>query len=371
MKLLITMKLADRSLKQHIDPIVLLEEVEEVLLVRDKKGPNISKVKYYCPPNWATSFPILTLLFKFILMIYLSIKEKPLLVHGYLLFPHGILAFLTGKLTRKKVGISLIAGPVELYVLGGSPINKYPYCRQLPKLTILAKILLGLINKCDIITVTGNYTKQFLRSYKVPEKKIFVLPHVVDKVFKPLNFKKEYDLIYIGRLAPVKHVDTLIRAIEVVKKSYPQIKLVIVGNGECRTELENLTKSLNLTNNIYFSGYKEDVWNWYNKGKFSVLTSEREGFPYSVVEALSCGLPIVTSKCGDITDVIKDNYNGTIVMDYQDFRSFAEAILLLLKNPKLIERYSTYALKSVNNIEQTDVSIIWSDLIRGLVSSPQ
>lgn len=367
MKLLITMKLSDRSLKQHIDPIVLLEEVDEILLVRDKKGPDISKVKYYCAPTWVASFPILALLFKFMLMIYLSIKEKPSLVHGYLLFPHGILAFITGKLTRKKVGVSLIAGPVELYVLGGSPINKYAYCRQLPKFSLLAKILLKLINKCDIITVTGNYTKQFLISNKVAENKIFILPHVVGKSFKPLNFKKEYDLISIGGLAPVKHVEVLIKAIEIIRKSYPQIKLAIVGDGECRSELENLTRSLNLTNNIYFFGYQEDVWNWYNKGKLFILMSEREGFPYTVIESLRCGLPVITSKCGDISDVIKVGSNGIIIDDFQNYSSFAEAILLLLKNPRLIEEYSANALVSVEKVEQKDVSIIWSNLIKGLL----
>jgi glycosyltransferase involved in cell wall biosynthesis len=368
MKLLITMKLSDRSLKHHIDPIVSLEEVDEVLLVRDTKGPEISKVKYYCPPNWVVNFTILALLFKFLLMIYLSIKEKPLLVHGYLLFPHGILAFLTGKLTHKKVGVSLIAGPVEMYVLGGSPVNKYSYCQELLNLSPLAKILLSLLKKCDAITVTGSYTKQFLLYHNVSKNKIFILPHVLDDRFKPRNLKKEYDLIYVGRLAPVKHVDVLIRAIEVVKNSYPHIKLVIVGDGECRFELEKLTKSLNLTNNICFSGYQQDVWNWYNKGKLSILTSEREGFPYTVIESLRCGLPVITSKCGDISDVIKIGYNGIIIDDFQDYSSFAESILLLLKNPRLIDKYSTHALKSINEIGQTDVSIIWSNLIKELVS---
>lgn len=363
MKILITMKLADRSLKYHIYPLTLLKEVDKIMLVRDKKGPIIDKVEYYCPPNWILKLPILALFCKFLLLIFLSIKEKPAMIHAYLLFPHGILAFIAGKLTDKRCGISLIAGPMELYVLGGSPIRKYSYNNPLPKLSILGKILVRILKSYDFITVTGTFTKKFLIYEGIDENKIFVLPHILDDRFKFINTTKVYDIVYIGRLTPVKHIDTLIKAVGIVKKYFPKVRVAIVGDGRCRTELEKLTKILDLTENINFAGHRSDIWNWYSKSKLSVLTSEREGFPYSVAESLSCGLPVIISNCGDVCDVIKDNYNGIIVDNYQDYHSFAQVIIKLLRNPQIITEHSVRALKTAENMSVEKAVCIWKDII--------
>ena len=357
------MKLADRNMMHHIYPITLLEQIDEIMIVRDTKGPEINKVQYICPPKWTLNVPIIALLYKFGLMLYLSIHEKPELVHGYLLFPHGVLAIVVGMLTSKKTGVSLIAGPVELYAPGRSPIGEYPYCKPLPYLNRTGTILLYLLNKCDAITVTGNYTKSFLLNNGIDGDKISVLPHAIDGRFKVMDIDKEYDVVFVGRLAAIKHIETLIQSIDVVRKKCPNVKVVIVGDGECKTELDNLSKKLNLSKIIYFAGYQSDVWEWYNKGKLSVITSEREGFPYSVVESLSCGLPVIISNCGDVFDIIKNNYNGIIVNDYQDYYSFAEAILKLLQNPEIIGTQSMNALASANNMNNVNVAAVWGHII--------
>lgn len=364
MKLLITMKLADRNMMHHIYPITLLDKVDEIMVVRDTKGPEINKVQYNCPPKWTLKVPIIALLYKFVLLIYLSIHEKPEHIHGYLLFPHGILAIAVGMLTRKKVGVSLIAGPVELYAPGRSPIGKYPYCRPLPPLNTKAKMLLHMLNKCEVITVTGNYTKRFLLNNGVDGDKISILPHAIDDKFKPVNIDKKYDIVFVGRLTGVKHIETLIKSIAVVKNTFEDVMVAIVGDGECKTKLENLTNKLDLTRNIFFAGYQSDVWNWYNKGKMSVLTSEREGFPYSVVEAISCGLPVISSNCGDVSDVLKHGSNGFIVDDYQDYSSFAEVILAYLQNPEILLENSNNATKSVKYLGEKDVSNVWETILK-------
>ena len=363
MKLLITMKLADRSLEHFIYPISLLKEVEKILLVRDTKGPQMNKVDYYCPPSWSLRFPIVALFFKFLLMIHLSIREKPALVHAYLLFPHAYLAFLVGKSTRRKVGVSLIAGPMEFYALGGSPIDKYCYTKPLPKLPLHGKIIQKIVKTFDIITTTGSFTKHFLVHNGIGEHKIFILPHVVDDRFKPMDIQKEYDIVYIGRLAQVKHVETLIKAISVVKEHNMHIRAAILSEGPEKDKLERLSKKLDLVNNINFVGYQSDIWNWYNKGKIFVLTSEREGFPYAVIEALSCGLPVITSNCGDVCDIIKDGYNGVMINDYHDYQAFAEAIVKLLQNPCLINKYSSNGLKTVEKNRIDNVCNIWNNII--------
>lgn len=365
MNLVITMKLTDRSLTNHILPVTHLEYIDSITIVRDTPGQDITKVRYLTPSRFMGTSAVLKVPARFFQMIRASLSGKPALVHSFLLFPHGYLAFFAGKLTGRKVGVSLIAGPVETFIFGNNPIGTYSYCQPLSQSNSMNRVILFLLKRFDVITVTGSYTRNYLISKGIDEGKIWILPHVVDEHFRPLStIKKEYDLIFIGRLVRVKHVETIIRAVSVVKDTLPSIKLAIVGDGEERTMLEELTRSLGLSDNIDFAGYQANTWEWYNRGKISLLTSEREGFPYTVIESLRCGVPVIVSKCGDVTDIVKDTYNGRIIPDYQDYHAYAEAIIGLIQNPALLDSYSKNCLKSFENEVPNPVETIWDQILQ-------
>ena len=367
MKLLVIMKLGDRNLKYHIYPITLLKEVDKIIIVRDTKGPEMNKVEYYCPPSWTLKFPILALFFKFLLMIYLSIRENPALIHSYLLFPHGFLAFIVGKLTRRKVGVSLIAGPVELYAPGRSPVEKYAYTKPLPELSVKGKIILSILKRFDVIAVVGSLTKKFLLEKGINENKIFTVPHIIiDNRCHPLHLTKIYDLIYIGRLAEVKHVEIVLYITKrlVSKYDLSNLKVAIVGDGPCSEKLRYLCKKMALENNVEFLGFKEDIATYFNKSKLSIVTSERETGPRSVLESMMCGVPVITSRCSDtIIDLLKDDFNGLVIRNYEDVNSFAKVISKLLQNPKEINICSANALKIVEKINVEKVACNWENVI--------
>ena len=370
---MITTNLAYRSDKYHIYPLTLSDEIEEIIVIRNCKGDDFAesprvrnkelRIKYYCPPRFALHFPIFGLLFKFLMMTYLSIRERPDIVHGYLLFPHGLLAFVVGKLTRKKVGVSLIAGPVELYVLGGSPIKKYAYINFNPQKSLTSSILYYILKRFDFLTITGTFSKEFLLKKGIDKKKIFVIPHVIVDKIHTVSIKKEYDVLYVGRLSPIKHVETFIKSLSVVTENHPSIRAVIVGDGECKFKLESLARRLKLNRNIDFVGYRADIWNWYAKSKISILTSEREGFPYSILESLYLGVPVIASNCGDIQDVVKNRYNGLLIQDYSDYHSFADAINeLIYKSPSSILNYSINSLNTKKNLSAETVALLWEEI---------
>lgn len=370
MKLLITMKLSDRSVLNHIHPITTLENIERIFLVRDTSGSDIEKVKYIVPSYQRKFSYYIQIPIKLFHLIRLSIIEKPALIHSYLLFPHGYLAFLAGKLTGRKVGVSLLAGPVETYVLGGSPIGKYSYCHPLPKQTILGHLILSILKRFDVITVTGTFTKNYLISKGFEEKKIFILPHFVDDRFQPLHVNKEYDVIFVGRLTQVKHVETLIHAIALVKETLPSIRVAIVGEGEERSYLERLTHSLDLSDQFDFVGFQTNTWEWYNRSKISVITSEREGFPYTVMESLKCGVPVIISNCGDVSDIVINNYNGLRIDGFQDVDSYANSITGLLQDAEKIKIYSKNATMVKYEVSIENCSSKWESILQFVVSEP-
>ncbi|MCZ7393347.1 MAG: glycosyltransferase [Candidatus Methanoperedens sp.] len=366
MNLLVCMKLSDRSLKYHIYPISLLDEVDRILIVRDQQGPEIKKVEYYCPPKWSLDMPVFAFFVRFLLMVYLSLKEKPALIHSYLLFPHGFLAFIVGKITRKRVAVSLIAGPLELYVLGKSPIEKYAYTKPLPKLSITGKIILNILQKFDAIVVAGTMTENYLLDKGIATDKIFRIPYViVDSKCRPMHRNKVYDLIYVGRLAKVKHVEIVLKTAHKLVNDYNlyNLKIAIVGDGFCCKKMKNLCKKMELVSNVDFLGYKNDIAFYFNKSKMSIITSERETGPLTMIESMLCGVPVISSRCGDlIVDFLKDGYNGSIIDDYADVEAYASELNKILSNQKLLDNYSNNSMKISQNLNAENVSGAWHTL---------
>lgn len=366
MKILFTMMLYDSSVKNFIEPLCKIKFIEKIFIVRDYPGMPIDKVEYQCPPKWLLKFPILTLFFKQFLMIKITINEKIDYIHGIYLVPHGIIAFICSKITRKKIGISLIAGPAELFITRNFYHNTdlFRYSQDIPNLTLFGKFLRYLLKKCDIITVTGNYTKKTLEKIGINNNKIIILPHTVDESFKPLNIPKDIDLIYIGRLVVEKNLNTIIYAVAEMKKCQINIKMAIIGKGDQKDAIEKLIIELNLENNIKLYGFQPEIISWYNRSKISVIASKREGFPFTVIESLKCGIPVVVSNCGDIRDVVINGYNGFIIDDYKDYRSFAAVISRLITNPLELEKLSKNAPQSVEKINNQEITYLWSGILK-------
>ena len=363
MKLIVTMKLSDRNLLYHIYPLSLVEGMEKIIVIRDSMGPDIKKVEYICPPKWTLKFPPAAFFIKMVQLIYISIRERPVFIHSFLLYPHGFLALIAAKLTGSRVGVFLIAGPVELYVLGGSPEEKYAYTNALPPLTNLGKILLMMVNQFDYITVAGSYTRDFLIDKGVPPEKIFYVPYVViDDKCRPSPVPKSYDLIYVGRLAKSKHVEVGIYTVKKLIDDYglTKVKFGIVGEGPCREKLEMLSRDLKLSENIEFLGYQSDIATYFNKAKLSIVTSERETGPLTAIESMMCGVPVVSSRCGDtVNDLVRDGIDGYLIDDYKDYNAFAEKIAPLLLDDAMLLSFSDNAVNSPNIIEVERLVSLW------------
>ncbi len=363
MNLLLTMKLSDRSLKNHITPIASVDAIDDISIVRDTLGPEIDKVKYVIPGKGRGLPAAVSVPLKFLHLARVAVSNRPSLIHSYLFFPHGYLALVAGKLTGRKTGLSMVAGPVEVYSFGGSPIGKYSYCHPLPPPDLGFRIRLYLLKKFDVITVTGSFTKKFLIDRGLDPSRIFVLPHVVDDRFRPSGADKDIDVVFVGRLTPVKHVETVVRAVARMKESRPSIRVAIVGDGESRGDLEELSSRLNLDDQIEFAGYQDNAWDWYNRSRLSILTSEREGFPYTVIESIRCGVPPVVSNCGDVCDVVRDSFNGRVIPDYSDDGAYADALIELLNNPEKIELMSQNCRLSIEHLDAHYITKVWSDIL--------
>jgi glycosyltransferase involved in cell wall biosynthesis len=118
---------------------------------------------------------------------------------------------------------------------------------------------------------------------------------------------------FIGRLAPIKHVDLLIRACARAFASESHGRLLVVGDGECRAELEALAAQLGVMDKITFAGWQTDLQALYAGVDLVALSSLNEGTPVALIEAMAAGCAVVATTVGGVPDVVDDRRTGRLV----------------------------------------------------------
>lgn len=218
--------------------------------------------------------------------------------------------------------------------------------------------------KCDALIVPTDKIKDlFVNKYHIT-KNINIIPTGIDtkkfeltlkmeKEIKQIRKKyqlKDNDFIIgaVGRIAKEKSFDKLLIAMKDLIKQDKNIKLLIIGKGPAKEELENLAKSLNIENNIIFTGpVSYDLMpSYYNT--FNCLTSfsktETQGL--TIIEALASSIPTVCINDKSFIDVIKNNYNGYLFNNQNEFINY---IIDLKENKKLYNEMTINAKKSIYN----------------------
>ncbi len=181
----------------------------------------------------------------------------------------------------------------------------------------------------------------------------FDIPYSKEECREKLNLPLNKNLLlFVGVLTRRKGPDVLVRAIPKIIKEVPDTKLIIVGRGKMRTELEELSKRLNVDNYIKFTGFVEDSLKplYYRAADMfslpSVMTTEV--FPIVLLEASASGLPMVVSDLDTLKCIIEDRSNG-IVTRRGDENSLADAIIYFLENEDTREKMGMNAKKKVED----------------------
>ncbi len=149
----------------------------------------------------------------------------------------------------------------------------------------------------------------------VDTKKLIVQPNptLKDSLYRELGFSYSSKFfLNIGQLTTQKNQKLLVEAFSLVTKIYPEYKLVILGEGNLRKELEALVSNLDLTQRVIMPGIKKDVVRYYAASHCFVLSSDFEGFPIVAIEALVSGLPIISTPVSASDVYVSDGRNGFI-----------------------------------------------------------
>lgn len=151
-----------------------------------------------------------------------------------------------------------------------------------------------------------------------------------------------------GRITPRKRLDMLLRAVIPLREIYPDLVVVLPGDVETpddyKKQLDELIRLHNLQ--VYFPGPTSTPEDYLRVADIFVLSSEREGMPNALLEAMACGLPVVASAIGGVVDLISDRENG-LLFPVDDEKALTETLKVCLSDPQKMAQLGTNALRTI------------------------
>jgi len=196
--------------------------------------------------------------------------------------------------------------------------------------------------------------KEELVGLGIPRNRVIHLPNGVDtKIFHPNGEKTENLILFVGRIEYIKGLHILLKSLRLLEKP---INLVIIGPADWSLDYYKSVQSLIESENsrgkhkITYLGPQDraNIVGWYQKASILVLPSLWEAFPVVILEALSCGTPVVATNVGGIPEAVRNHRNGILVPP-NNYQKLAEALGYLLENKDLRDRLGQEGRRSVIN----------------------
>lgn len=209
--------------------------------------------------------------------------------------------------------------------------------------------------KADMILSVNKFNTHWEKLYGASQSKISVVYNGVDhNLFiprkKPNHLKNIPVVVAAARVFELKDILTMIRSCNEVRKIIPNVRYIVYGNKNAvpayTQECEALIDELNLADNFELAGYHSKPELIYAEGDISILTSISEGFPFTVIESMSSGIPVVATDVGGVSEALEDGVSGYICKP-KDYKGIANRVVALLTDDKLRSYMSINARKRV------------------------
>ncbi|MEE9378485.1 MAG: glycosyltransferase [Candidatus Lokiarchaeia archaeon] len=250
------------------------------------------------------------------------------------------------------------------------------YKEELRYLNFLIRVMYPskLVNK--VITNSKGVEKILENDYRIESNKLKTIYNGVDlERINQMKNEKIYDhkelfydediikFITIGRLIDLKGHKHLIEAYSEVKKELSHSKLIIIGEGPLREELKCQIKLKGLEDDVFLLGMKKNPYKYLAKSDIFVLSSKRESFPNVLLEALACGLPIISTDCETGPREILGGGKYGLLVNVLDNEDLKKKMVYLSKNKKVMVKFSNLSLKRAEYFNLNKIIDIWINTI--------
>ena len=298
-------------------------------------------------PNIAGIRSLFFALFGTIQLIRIIKKYDIDIIHGHYLYPSGIVAVLASVFTKKKV-----------YVTShGSDM----FCLY-PQHKFMQPIIKFVLKHADVVLVVSEALKEEILKLNIPniENKVKINWNTVDiEKFQPneeYKFKKELKIakdqpiiLFIGNIIKRKNIATILDAKKLLKED---CTLLVVGDGPLINSLKSKVESEKISD-VIFTGARNDIEHIIPSSNLLILPSYSESFGLVLIEALSCGKPVIGSNVGGIKEIITEDVG--LLVEPTDSKELAKAIDLILSNDEVMEKFQSNARKRAIDFSKIEI----------------
>ncbi len=288
-------------------------------------------------------------------------KFNPDIIHTQLFFGVGLEALWVAR--RLKVPL-----------IGTNHTAIKEFLRYFPLRSVfIDNLIIKYVNwyysKCALVTAPSKIVlEEMEKSGLIANTKAISNP-IDTTTFQPLPKKlAEYDLISAGRLAPERKTEVIIKALPLVKKKFPNVKLALAGRGIEERGLKQLIHKLGLDNNVVFLGFVNQpaLNRAYNSSKIFVITSTSETQSLVMMQAMAAGLPVIGVRAMALPEYLDNNHGILVDPDNSDL--LAEKIIYLLENREIREKMGQNASVFVQKFSISNIVKEWENIYRNIIS---
>lgn len=308
-------------------------------------------------------------------------KHPLLKIAGYLQRRRRHRKLLTKLLMKERADIVVSLYPSESSFIpdikdGSKKVLELHFCKFF-RLQYGRSGLLGLIDRWRTRQdekIVGKFDKFVVltnedKGYWGQLPNIEVIPNAAMHIGNKYSDSTAHRIIAVGRLDYQKGFDRLIEAWALIQKhkKYKDWNLDIFGQGEWHDMLQQMIERHGLQDNTHINRPTRDIGTEYAKSSLLVMSSNYEGFPMVMIEAMACGLPVVSFdfKCGP-KDIIKDSINGLLVPN-GNIDALAQAMIKIMDNDTYRKELSLNARQVVSTYSEDTVMEKWVKLFNSLV----
>ncbi|MDX1907590.1 MAG: N-acetyl-alpha-D-glucosaminyl L-malate synthase BshA [Bacteroidia bacterium] len=275
------------------------------------------------------------------MMVDVARHQEIDIFHVHYALPHAAVAYLAKQILKeygRYVPVVTTLHGTDITLVGKNPAYE--------------SVVSFSIDQSDGVTAVSAFLKQATYENFPVRADIRVIPNFVDihrfyrhdkdhfrRMFTP---EGEKVLIHASNFRKVKRVDDVMRIFAQVRQAI-NCKLLMVGDGPERAQAEEMCRELGFCSDVIFLGSQNAVEEIFSIGDLFLMPSETESFGLSALEAMACGVPVISTHAGGLPEVVIDDYNG-YTSAVRDVNSMAANAISLLQDPERWQRFSANAV---------------------------
>lgn len=248
--------------------------------------------------------------------------------------PHVIVSF-ADHMSVLTLLAKLLARALSTPVYVSDEIMLSTYLRHQPAGS-LRRLLVRLSYPAATAVITASEAQRndLITNFGIPHRKIRIIRNWVSPRFdQPVSLGnqqvKKFDVLFVGRLEPQKHVTAFLRVVNLLKKNFPHLTVRVVGTGSEEWRLRREVASLRLSSTVSFEGFSSYTASYYRSCKVFLLTSLYEGQPLVILEAMWMGIPVVALRTRGLDEIVISGKTGFLA---SSITQVIQVIERLLKN---------------------------------------